>query len=456
MSSTPQADDLQFVSFKPLSSSRALRVFILEPPAHPEDPVQCSTMKLFWVAASSANGELQWASASYDDCLDKCCQALQGLMTLFETTSDLIKNIHQLLLIEIYRDPRFFAPKGSEKSTDATLATSTSRTMPSIRSILHFLPLATLALSKPQRQRPLSNPSTSDEPDDTPLPVVIWHGLGDNFANDGIRSVGELIEELHEGTLVYYVKLADDATGDQSATWWGNVTEQVDKVCADLASHQILSTAPAIDAVGFSQGGQFLRAYVERCNSPPVRNLITFGSQHNGIVDYRACGPTDWLCKGAMALLHGNTFSQYVQSHLVPAQYFRDPKQLDKYLEGSNFLADINNERVLKNTTYAKNLAKLDNFVMYMFEDDTVVIPKETAWFEEVIGEESIPLRARKLYTEDWLGLRELDRKGGLKFRTTPGDHMRLSDEVLTESFKEFFGPEGKQYSKETVSFGEL
>ncbi|KAH6658929.1 palmitoyl protein thioesterase [Truncatella angustata] len=331
--------------------------------------------------------------------------------------------------------------------------------MPSIRTILHLLPLATLGLCNPQRrqqQRPLS--SVSDGPaDDTPLPVIIWHGLGDNFANEGIQSVGSLIEELHEGTLVYLVKLAGDASGDQSATFWGNVTTQLEQVCAELASHPILSTAPAVDAVGFSQGGQFLRAYVERCNYPPVRNLITFGSQHNGIVDYKVCGPTDFLCRGAMALLHGNTFGSYVQSHLVPAQYFRDPApgQIEKYLEGSNFLADVNNERALKNETYKKNIASLDNFVMYMFEDDTVVIPKETAWFEEVNGTEHIPLRARKMYEEDWLGLRELDRKGGLKFRTTPGDHMRLSDEVLNSTFKEFFGPWGKKYT-ETLAIGEL
>ena len=30
------------------------------------------------------------------------------------------------------------------------------------------------------------------------------------------------------------------------------------------------------------KGGQFLRAYVERCNKPRVYNLITYGAQHNG------------------------------------------------------------------------------------------------------------------------------------------------------------------------------
>lgn len=214
------------------------------------------------------------------------------------------------------------------------------------------------------------------------------------------------------------------------------------QVCADLASHPILSTAPAIDALGFSQGGQFLRAYVQRCNHPPVRSLVTFGAQHNGIVDFRSCGATDWLCKGAMALLRGNTWSGFVQGRLVPAQYYRDPgaEEFAKYLEHSNFLADVNNERVLKNRTYAENLARLENFVMYMFENDTVAIPKESAWFEEVNGTEVTPLRARRLYREDWLGLRELDRKGGLRFRTTPGEHMEIDEGVLKEAFKEYFG----------------
>ncbi|KAK8128602.1 palmitoyl-protein thioesterase [Apiospora sp. TS-2023a] len=312
---------------------------------------------------------------------------------------------------------------------------------------LALLGLTTQVLSSPHprpQQQPLSSTAANrDDPeDDTPLPLVIWHGLGDNYAAEGLQSVGELAEAVHPGTFVYYVRMDEQASADRTATFWGNVTQQVEKVCADLAAHPILSTAPAIDAVGFSQGGQFLRGYVERCNSPPVRSLVTFGSQHNGIVDYRACGPTDWLCKGAMALLHGNTFSSYVQGRLVPAQYFRDPADLDPYLEASNFLADINNERVLKNKTYAENLASLKNFVMYMFADDTTVMPKETAWFEE-------------LYSEDWIGLRELDRKGGLKFETTPGDHMQLSEKVLNETFSEYFGPYGKKFGKE-ATMGEL
>ncbi|KAI1416849.1 alpha/beta-hydrolase [Hypoxylon sp. FL1857] len=319
-----------------------------------------------------------------------------------------------------------------------------------------FLGLASAVgsvLADPTKSKPISNP---DDENDTPLPVVIWHGLGDTFSAEGLQSVGALVEKVNPGTLVYYVRLDESPSNDRTATFYGNVTEQIAKVCDDLAAHPILSTAPAIDAVGFSQGGQFLRGYIERCNFPPVRSLVTFGSQHNGIVDYKACSAADWLCKGAMALLHGNTWSSWVQSRLVPAQYFRDPQDLDSYLEYSNFLADINNEREVKNETYAKNIEKLENFVMYIFENDTTVIPKETGWFEEVNGTEITPLRARKLYSEDWIGLRALDRKGGLQFKTTPGEHMRISDEVLEDTFAEFFGPFKKAASKDDERSDEL
>ncbi|KAG0649322.1 Palmitoyl-thioesterase 1 [Hyphodiscus hymeniophilus] len=289
---------------------------------------------------------------------------------------------------------------------------------------------------------------TQDDDSDTPLPLIIWHGLGDSFGNDGLQSVAALAEETNPGTFTYIIKLADDANGDSRASFFGNLTEQIDQVCADLAVHQILSTAPAVDALGFSQGGQFLRGYIERCNFPPVRSLVTFGSPHNGISEFQSCSATDWLCKGAQGLLRTNTWTQYVQSHLVPAQYFRDPFQYDDYLEYSNFLADINNERELKNQTYKENLEKLERFVMYMFEDDATVIPKESSWFAEVNGTEVQELKDRVLYKEDWLGLKALDKKGALEFKSTEGGHMSLTDKLLKDVFKGYYGPYGRSFEE--------
>lgn len=294
----------------------------------------------------------------------------------------------------------------------------------------------------------LAAATTSSAPDDTPLPLVIWHGLGDSFSGEGIQAVAELADAVHPGTFVHPVSLApDDASADRSATFFGNVSAQVDLVCAQLAAHPILSTAPAVDAIGFSQGGQFLRAYVERCNSPPVRSLVTFGSQHNGIARFRECGGSDFLCKGAMALLRFNTWSSFVQSRLVPAQYFRDPEDLPAYLQSSAFLADVNNERDTKNPQYKTNVAALTKFVMFMFEDDTMVHPRESSWFGDVSeADGNVPLRKRAIYKDDWLGLKQLDDKGGIVFRSITSDHMQIPVQVLNDTMTEFFGPHGRKF----------
>ena len=331
------------------------------------------------------------------------------------------------------------------------------------QSLLSTLSIFTLLVSRTIASPPShATADNDDDDDDTPLPLVIWHGLGDTFAGEGIQDVAALAEAVHPGTFVHVVSLAgSDASADRSATFFGNVTAQLESVCAELAAHPILSTAPAIDAIGFSQGGQFLRGYVERCAAPPVRSLVTFGSQHNGIVEFRACGPSDVLCRGAMALLRFNTWSAFVQSRLVPAQYYRDPADLDTYLEHSNFLADINNERALKDVRYAENLAALSNLVLYMFANDTTVIPRQTAWFHEVNGSDSTPLRERSMYKEDWLGLRRLDEKGGLRFRSISGDHMQIPEQVLNDTMRDFFGPFGRKFKPEVEEteqpvFGEL
>ncbi|EGE02327.1 palmitoyl-protein thioesterase [Trichophyton equinum CBS 127.97] len=253
-------------------------------------------------------------------------------------------------------------------------------------------------------------------------------------------------------THVHLIRFGASGTEDRDATFFGNVTAQVDEVCQTLASDPVIRNAPGINALGFSQGGQFLRAYAQRCNKPPVHNLVTFGSQHNGIASFTACKDSgDWLCWSFNALLRFGTWSSIAQSGLVPAQYFRDPEELEDYLKYSNFLADINNERAVKNPKYRENLMKLNKFVMFMFKDDTTVIPKESAFFTEVnaTSGEHTKLQDRPMYKEDWLGLKVLDEQSRLEFLTIPGRHMQLSEALLVQSFRRYFGPVEKSGAKD-------
>lgn len=100
----------------------------------------------------------------------------------------------------------------------------------------------------------------------------------------------------------------------------------------------------------------------------------------------------------------------------------------------------------MKNATYRENLRKLERFVMYLFADDTLVVPKESAWFAEVNATtgKMTKLQDRQLYREDWLGLRALDEEKRLEFPIVEGQHMELSEDVLVEVFKRYFRPRSR------------
>lgn len=287
-----------------------------------------------------------------------------------------------------------------------------------------------------------------------PHPLVIWHGLGDSAHSEGIDSFMSQLKEAFPGLYVHSVTQdASSDSEDRRQGFFGHVNDQVHKACEQLAAIQELRDG--FDAIGFSQGGQFLRAYVQRCNKPKVRNLVTFGSQHMGIADLPACGPTDLLCRVAEAALRGGIYTDYAQSHLVSAQYYRnpkDPKAFAAYLEKNEFIKDINNEGGKVNTTYAKNLASLENFVMLMFDKDTTVEPKQSSWFasypirndtdsaREGDPNEPTPLRQSSIYMEDRIGLKKLDQRGSLVMELCHGIHMQIDPACQLKVFGKYIG----------------
>lgn len=201
-------------------------------------------------------------------------------------------------------------------------------------------------------------------------------------------------------------------------------------------------------------GGQFLRAYVELYNAPPVNNLITFGSQHMGVSDLPLCSRWDVFCQLARRAARGGVYTNWAQENLVQAQYYRDPNNLQTYLEANTFLAPINNEvpeSGARNATFARNLATLNNLVLVLFSEDKTVVPKESSWFGSYAPETDdthwpwsektmIPMRLQSLYMEDWIGLRTLDEAGKVTLETCEGEHMQLSDECWRPLLQRFAG----------------
>ncbi|WZN64525.1 palmitoyl protein thioesterase [Chloropicon roscoffensis] len=281
----------------------------------------------------------------------------------------------------------------------------------------------------------LVGPSPSE-----PLPVVLWHGMGDTCCNP--KSMGRVKDLIQQeiGAYVVSIRLGATEAEDQRAGFFGLVPVQIAHVCHELASDSRLSAG--FNAVGFSQGGQFLRAVVQVCptlvpNFPRTSALVTLGGQHQGVMDWPGCGDaaSTALCRSLQALLAFGAYSDFLQRRVVQAQYFKDPRKMDEYLQKNVFLPDINNEKAL-NEDYKRNLARLDLLMLLMWKNDTTVVPRESSLFGVLNATSGVivPLREQPLYKEDRLGLRALDERGALIMDVMEGEHMELNWEFFNET----------------------
>ncbi|XP_060798921.1 palmitoyl-protein thioesterase 1 [Neoarius graeffei] len=267
------------------------------------------------------------------------------------------------------------------------------------------------------------------------IPLVMWHGMGDNCCNpQSMGAIKKMVEEELPGIYVLSLMIGKTIMQDTESGFFVDVNEQVAFVCNTIAQDPKLKGG--YNAMGFSQGAQFLRAVAQRCPYPPMKTLISVGGQQQGVYGLPRCpGESSHFCDWIRKALNSGAYTDAVQKHLVQAQYWHDPLNNDLYKQHSLFLADINQERVV-NETYKKNLMNLEKFVMVKFLQDTIVDPVISEWFGFFkIGqaEETETLQESALYKEDRLGLALMDKAGKLVFLTSDGDHLQFNEEWFKE-----------------------
>ncbi|GAA5895722.1 hypothetical protein JCM5296_007403 [Sporobolomyces johnsonii] len=344
-------------------------------------------------------------------------------------------------------------------------------------------------------------PSLISKPPVPPVPIVIWHGLGDRFDAPGLLELKADLESREglEGVFVHIVKIGDDGASDQRSTFFGDANKQVALACEQLSAlpelmDPLLNPSGHFDALGFSQGGQLLRGVVERCGGGKkglkVRNLITVGSQHMGISSLPPCPPGSSPFSAChlmhLSLVREGVYSSWAQHNILPAQYFRDEARIDDYLRVNRFLKDINNEREgdeevgpvpgtdgawiweegeeknkPRNQTYKDNFSQLNKLVLLRFSDDITVVPPHTSHFTLPSPSAHncpsppdpssppcyltpVPFAHLPLYREDYIGLRVLDERGAVVKGVCRGAHMQI-DETCWEGVVRWFGKRGEK-----------
>ncbi|XP_037936348.1 palmitoyl-protein thioesterase 1-like [Teleopsis dalmanni] len=268
----------------------------------------------------------------------------------------------------------------------------------------------------------------------TVRPVVMWHGMGDTCCFPfSLGSIKKLIQEHTNKTYVKSLEIGGNIVMDYQSGFFIHPNKQVEYVCQQLSEDKKL--ANGYNAIGFSQGGQFLRAVAQRCPNPPMKVLISLGGQHQGVFGLPKCPSLKTsTCEYIRKILYYAAYEEWTQKELVQATYWHDPLREDEYRSRSTFLVDINNELDC-NERYAENLNKLEKFVMVKFLNDTIVQPKESQWFEFYTpGQDKEILPLKKSHVYKCLGLEQLDLDGKLDFLGVEGDHLQLSEQWFIDN----------------------
>lgn len=270
--------------------------------------------------------------------------------------------------------------------------------------------------------------------------ILLWHGMGDACDAEGAVTLLETMTSVLGRTraCARSIGFGETAAGDRLASYAGDARAQTAAVCDFLREDAVVRRVGGFHAIGFSQGGQFMRAVVQSCGKElGAKTLVTLGGQHAGVDSVPGCGGdvVSAACRAMNAAASAASASDWVRHRVIQAQYFRDTSthaRYQRYLETNTFLPRINNEgQANEDASNREGLTSLDRFVMFMFEEDDMVSPKESSWFgSRVIGGNNrshiVPYYENEGFYAA-LGLDALDRDGKIETRLVPGArHMQF------------------------------
>ncbi|GAB2290060.1 hypothetical protein Dimus_024351 [Dionaea muscipula] len=259
-----------------------------------------------------------------------------------------------------------------------------------------------------------------------PLPFVVLHGISDSCSESGVKKFTELLSNW-TGTEGYCIEIGDGAWD----SWFMPIMEQMEIACKKVQKIDALSDGYHL--IGLSQGGIIGRGIIEFCDQgPQVNNFISLAGPHAGIAAIPFCGSGEACVYTDYLMEFLGVYSAFIQKHLAPSNYIKIPKDYKSYIKGCKFLPQVNNEiEERRNSTYKERFSSLEKLVLIMFENDTVLVPKETSWFGYYANGSSntiLPANETELYTEDWIGLKTLDEAGKVEYFRVPGGHLDITE----------------------------
>lgn len=245
--------------------------------------------------------------------------------------------------------------------------------------------------------------------------VIFVHGIVADASK--FTEMDGWVKKLFPGIYTYRAEIGDGSHD----SLFSSMEHQLELLHRELSTLPRGQVGDGVVVIAHSQGTLLSRAFIERFNDPPVRAFISLAGIHGGLYGTNFVN-IPWVD----SLVSQAAYTDYVQNTISFASFWKDPFHLEKYLERSTFLADINNERAVRNDTYRMHLASLERLVLTFGDLDEAVMPHESGHFEFYSPGEMtkvVPLEESQQYKEDWLGLRTLTESGRVSRFERPYHH---------------------------------
>ncbi len=259
------------------------------------------------------------------------------------------------------------------------------------------------------------------------LPVAIFHGISDSCIFPGMSRITNFFSTQLGG--VYSVCIE---SGGGPLDWFTSFHFQAEKACEKVKNDPNLQGEFSV--VGISQGALIARYIIEKCEMKgTVKRYVSIGGPQMGVGSFPQC-TSGAVCETINKLIGYGVYTSIAQEVIGPAGYFKDITNFNTYLDYSTFLADLNNEKEKKNENYKQRFLALEKVVMIKFSQDTMIIPKETAWFQFYNQDKKVgELEESEFYKNDFIGVKSLHEQKKIEFVELEGNHLNFGYEDISE-----------------------
>ncbi|OAF72109.1 hypothetical protein A3Q56_00104 [Intoshia linei] len=269
----------------------------------------------------------------------------------------------------------------------------------------------------------------NEEAEDDQLPIVIWHGINDNFAN-----LDKFIKKLQVLTKrrVYPIKLTNSFIFDSFLSNFVPLF-QTSMACMWLKENED-KFLKGYDAIGLSQGGLFFRTLSQTCiDVPKINNLLTIGAPHRGIAKVPHCKICDIIID--IFNISDNVYETDIICQIISVfSYWHNVKFEDLYRR-KTFSGFMNH--------FGPNV-NFKRLIMVQFLNDSVVEPRQSECFEYYElknGYENTiqPFVQSDIYVKDTIGLKNLYDSNNMICIKVRGDHLQIDPLSISEIIKKYF-----------------